>query len=258
MYLHVNMRHAKCLRVGDAGSNAEFYWTYQVFTEHRDNTYLNQGFSLGCPIGGAYSYSPGDQRELNDPRFTVKLPDLNEGETRHFYIDLHCWESDHSTEEVKKVFTNTASERLFAYYLENEKNKKKTQEEFMKWLENEDNDLLTKIIDADPIILPYVKIARSAIPLIKWAVELVKSNSDDYIGISRSSLIYTKKDGHYQYRWMFNNGVETWIDEEEAPIYHEHRFQEASGNNEILAKLIYQLVFDESTTLVSTSPSLIA
>src|SRR5688572_14862990 len=109
MYLHFSLQKAKALRVSDAGSEGEFYWTWQAYIQGKGETQLAQGFSTKCDIGSGLSFGPGEAiNNLNDPRFTIALPDLNDGEERNVVIDLHCWESDHSSEEVKSVFTNTA------------------------------------------------------------------------------------------------------------------------------------------------------
>ena len=167
MFLHHNLRNVKCLKVSDAGSASEFYWTWQIFTEKNSQTLLAQGFSLGCPIDDGYSLTVGQQRELNDPKFTIEFPEIKEGESNKIALNLYCWESDHSSEEVKKAFTNSSVETLWKIYENQKQNKKKTQEEFLEWFKDSDNDFLNILTASSPSVAGYLAISRAAIPLIK-------------------------------------------------------------------------------------------
>ncbi|MHC5066540.1 MAG: hypothetical protein ACYTG5_21500 [Planctomycetota bacterium] len=262
MYLHFNLRKAKCKRVSDAGSESEFYWTWQVYCQEPDHTLLQQGFSTGCPIDDGYSYEPGFERELNDPRFTLELPEIEDAQTveeanwKKIVFDLHCWESDHSTVEVKKAFSNDAAQILLRLYEEADAKKKQAIKGFEDWLNNSSEDLLTSIIEAAGTTatggaVKFLKLGLKVIPLIKAGIEVVKSNSDDFVGRTRTELIYGKVEGKYLYRWIHNKGAEIWIREEQAPYFAQLEFLEANLDNEISCNAIFQTVHEATTDLVT-------
>lgn len=246
MYLHFNLRRMKCLRSTDSGKSSEFYFTWRGYVEEKETIQLAQGFSLGCPIDNGYALRTGEQRALNDPKFTVNLPDVAEGETQRFTLDLFAWESDHSTDETKKLFTNAATEQLMKIHAQSKENKKKVRDSFLKWVQDGDNELIAALVAtgimAASSVVPYVAIAKAAVKLMSWGVEVVKSNSDDYLGFSRSEVIYTRKNGKVLYRWIFNDGVETWLSEERPAIHQDWRVLEANRDNEIDCKFSIQIV----------------
>jgi len=252
VFLHFNLSNVKAMKVSDAGAASEFYWTFQLFTEEEGgaSSSLAQGFSLGCPVDDGYSLRVGEQRKLNDPRFTVALPEPVEGETRLVSMDLYCWESDHSSSEVKKVFTNAAAQEIMAIHEQSQANKRKAREEILRWLSSESNEVLQMAMEGAAGVTPYVAMARAAVPLLKWVIAELRNNSDDLIGRSRTELFYAKQDGKLHYRWLVNDGVETWMDQEEAPYFHEHEFLEASGGNHVVASAIYQTVYEYQRRLV--------
>jgi hypothetical protein len=47
MFLHYNLRRAKCLRHTDSGSTSEFYFTWRAYIDGSESVQLAQGFSLG-------------------------------------------------------------------------------------------------------------------------------------------------------------------------------------------------------------------
>jgi hypothetical protein len=74
-YLFFNVPVIKCISFSDAGGEAEYYATYQAYFDLDAHTIqLTQGFSLGCPIDDGYSFRRGQAKELNDPKFLMKLP----------------------------------------------------------------------------------------------------------------------------------------------------------------------------------------
>jgi hypothetical protein len=243
MFLHVNLRRAKALAVSDNGKESEFYWTWQAYTEDEKFTLLRQGFSTGAPLETGYSFGPGATIELNDPKFTIELPKVSHGETKRVVLDIHCWESDGSTAEVKKLFTNDAVQKLWAIYEAAQYSKKRTMEDFEGWLDKSGLDLLKQAVGAiSSAAVGGVALAKEVVPLIKLAIQAIQNNSDDYVGMLRAEILVTGTAIGLKYRWIINNGVEVWIEEEKAPYYVRHRFREASGDNEIETQFIFQPV----------------
>jgi hypothetical protein len=111
--LHTNLRYLKPLKVTDAGRGGEFYFTYQVYSEAAATlSALTPSFCIGCSIDDGVTARVGEQVEVNDPKFTIEQLKIDEGKTRHVVLDLFAWESNHSTVDVKKIFTNQAAEKL--------------------------------------------------------------------------------------------------------------------------------------------------
>jgi hypothetical protein len=252
MFLHCNMRRAKCLRFSDSGKTGEFYFTWRAYLPSDGAIELAQGFSLGCPIDDGYSMAAGDGRVLNDPRFTVELPNVGPGETKHFVLDMFCWEADHSSEETKRLFTNDAAKKLMQLHKGAEARSRKTRESFLSWLQDGDNDVATSLLSqgllSPAIKTAYESVTSGALKLLDFALDAIKSNSDDYLGTSRSELLYTRDSaGQLRYRWIFDNGIETWFKEEGPKIHQTWRILEANRDNELDCKFLIQIAAGSPT-----------
>jgi hypothetical protein len=247
MYIHCNVQRIKCIRFSDSGATAEYYFTWRAYLGGAKETQLAQGFSLGCPIDDGYSMKEGDTRlSLNDPRFTLELPDVQKGETRRFVLDMFCWEADSSSEETKRLFTNAAAKKLMQIYAASEGRSKKTRDDLTKWVKDGNNEVLKALtavgILSPATILPYELVATAAFKVLDGVLEVLRSNSDDYLGTSRCEVVYTRNaDGNLLYRWIFNNGFETWFPQEQPVIHQSWRVDEANRDNELDCKLIVQI-----------------
>jgi hypothetical protein len=249
-YLFYNVPVIKCISFSDSGGEAEYYATYQAYFDLDAHTLqLSQGFSLGCPIDDGYSFRRGQTRELNDPKFLMKLPDLEDGKANIITVDLFLWESDHSTEDTKKIFSNVSAERLQQVYSDAKQVKKKAKDDFKKWLEDQGLGMLSSIASAlggAATGASFVGISKQVIPLLEWGIELAKSNSDDYVGMIRTELLYRKAAGKYEYRWILNGGAERkWIDAERAPLESATRVTQASNDNQIDVNTLMQVLLEE-------------
>ncbi len=259
MFLHFNMRRFKCLKKSDAGSMAEYYFTWRCYVDKNENDMdLVQGFSLGCPVDDGYSMTEGDQRPLNDPRFTVELPDVAEGENKRVTLDLFAWESDYSTEEVKKLFSNEAAAKLVEIHTSAQKKKNQTREDFLKWVRDDDNGFISDLVDAGVVasstVTPYVTISKALFNLAGWVFRAVRDNSDDYLGFTRAEIHYTRIGGELLYRWIFNQGAETWLMGEKQKIFQNWRILEADQGNELDAKFLVQIVADSPAEFEEPEP----
>lgn len=249
-FLFFNVPAIKCIRFSDAGGEAEYYATYQAYFDLDGNSIqLSQGFSLGCPIDDGYSFRHGQTRELNDPKFLIKMPELQEGQTNVLTLDLFLWESDHSTEDTKKIFSNVSAERLQQVFSDAKQVKKKAEDDFRKWLDGQGLGMLGQIassLGTAATGASFVAIAKQVIPLIEWSIELAKSNSDDYIGMIRTEILYRKNGGKYEYRRILNGGAELkWLDAETTPVVSATRVTQANNDNQIDVNTVMQVLLDQ-------------
>ncbi len=216
MHLYYSLNKAKCIKFSDAGPHAEFYWTYRFYCENKEqdksDSLIHQGFSSGCSIDDGYDFKEisddvnEGQRVLNDPFIKIKLPELKEGETNLISMFLYCWESDHSTVETKKLFSNESAQVLFDIYKKNQEKKDIAQKEFKDWLtDSGTGDFLGTLLSSTSGTASkvFVECAKQLIKILDWAILLIKSNSDDYVGLNKTFLKYKKENGKYLYTWKY-------------------------------------------------------
>lgn len=255
MFLHFNLRRLKCLRFRDAGAHAEYYFAWRAYMDGASQVQVAQGFSLGCPADDGYSMRTGDERPMNDPKFTVELPDVDEGKTRRFVLDLFAFESDFGTLQVKKAFTNEAAKKIVDLAEQSKASKDKLLKDFTGWLASGDNEVVKALVTtgvlAASAVVPYVAIAAAALKALTWVVDAIRSNQDDYLGQCRVEIIYAKVKGKRLYRWIFNDGASVWKDKEEEPFHQDWRIHEADGGNILDARFLVQIVSAKPDQLVS-------
>lgn len=248
MFVHLNLRRTKCMRASrDAGRDSEFYFTWRVALDGGDDVQLAQGFSLGCPIDDGYTMRGGQTRDLNDPRFTVELPAVGQGETKRATITLFAWESDRSTEEVKKLFTNAAAQKLVQVHKKHKDRKAAAKAEILDFVQDGDNEILTALaqtgVVAANIATPYVTVAKAAVKVLSLVLSAIRGNSDDYLGSMTVDVMYTRtEENKLEYRWIFNDGAEAWFDDERYRVFQSWRCREANGNHELDSHLHLQVV----------------
>lgn len=259
MFLHFNMRRFKCLKKSDAGKMGEYYFTWRCYVDKNEKDLdLVQGFSMGCPVDDGYSMAVGDHRVLNDPKFSVELPRVAEGEHKRVTLDLFAWESDFSTEKVKKLFTNEAAAKLVEIYQNAQAGKDQTREDFLEWVFDDDNGFIDDLVNTGVLgastLTPYVTISKALFKLGGWVFRVVRDNSDDYLGFTRAELHYTRQNGEILYRWIFNNGAETWLSGEKAEIFQDWRILDGGQENELDAKFLIQIVESNPNEFLESEP----
>lgn len=258
MFLHFNMRRVKCIRHSDAGGFAEYYFAWRAYVDGAKQVHVAQGFSLGCPADDGYSMRTGDERPMNDPKFTVDLPDVAEGETKRFVLDLFAFESDFGTLQVKKAFTNEAAQKIVELAEQSKASKDKLLKDFGAWLSSGENEIVSALVTTGVIaasaVVPYVAIATAALKALSWVVDAIRSNKDDYLGQCRVEIIYTKVDGKRHYRWLFNDGASIWKDKEEEPFHQDWRIHEADGGNILDCRFLAQVVAARPDELAAALP----
>lgn len=248
MLLHCNLRNTTCIKHSDGfmGGEIEVYFTYMVYTETNSNTTnLSQGFSLGCPIDNGYSMDEDKfkYKEMFDPKFSLDLPELNAGEKKKIVVEIYCWEADNSSEDIKKLFTNEAAKKLFEIYTNQGEKNTKTWNEFIDWIES-DNNLITQLVSQGIINTTYVQLAKASIPIVKFAIGMIKNNGDDLISRFKAELQLSHGENGIQYRWIFDDGTEKWLNGEDK-IYKDVKFESADGSNELVSNILFQIVKDD-------------
>ncbi|MAT39295.1 MAG: hypothetical protein CL946_06800 [Ectothiorhodospiraceae bacterium] len=240
------MRRALCNEWSDKlfDGASEFYWTWSVFLQKNDDDIdLAQGFSVGCPVNDGYAFNNthDDKKEriLNDPRFTVQLPEVPEGKTAVVRLDIHCWEADNNAEAVKKAFTNAAAQKFLQIYEEQQQRQKAALDKFAEWLDDEDDSIIQTLINAGTLSSSTFAVAKDIIGLIGAGVNLLQNSGHDYIGIWRAELFIENLGDRYRYRWRFDDGVEEWWDDE-GKIYRWAQFKEYDGSNMLHSKLLLE------------------
>lgn len=246
MLLHLNVLNGRCMRFSDQilDKGAEYYFTWLAHYDVDDKfVNLAQGFSLGCPLENGYSFNTTNEayRTLNDPRFTIALPEIPKGQSRTVHIELYLWESDHGSVDVKKAFTNPAAERLWTIWTALDQKKTKVRDEFFEWLEGSDNQPLQELLNVEIFNTTFIKLANAIIPIIKWSIDLVESNGDDLIGVFQADLVMEHTEEGIRYRWIFDNGAEIWLPQSnEDKIYREYEFDSADSKNRLISNILLQ------------------
>jgi hypothetical protein len=262
MRLWFNVPTIKCVDHDDSGPHAEYYFTYQAYFDLDDQQRsLTQGFSQGCPLDDGYALRKKEERVVNDPKFLFNLPELEVGKSNVVTLDVYLWESDHSTIETKKVFTNAAALKLWEIYNAAAQQKQKTKDEFFKWLQDQGIGLVADaatVLGASAAVgAAMVTVGKALIPFVSWAIDLAKNNSDDFVGMSRIQLVYKRLEQGYKYRRILNDGAGiAWIPNEERPLDVPVDIRAASGADHVAAHMLMQLVFDAERLTTKRAESL--
>jgi hypothetical protein len=252
MFLHFNNRMASCQKTGDPGNDGEYYWTWQVLSGNNDELAIAQGFSIRPKLDDGIVIRQGETfQDLNDPKFTIELPDVTIGETRKVRLDLFCWEHDvaRDTVAIKRIFTNNALQKLVDLYEYQQVGRQDALKAFGEWLKEDSTDFLTTTEFSKAI--PMVAIASTTLPVLTSIIQLLSSTkSDDLVGVKQVELFYTKvADRTYLYRWLGDNGIEEVYRDEHPPIWNEFRFERADGRELMVTKCFFQIIFDLNTEI---------
>ena len=239
MQLYFNLKKAKAQKTIDRGNifnPADFYFTYSVSVEkNQSETMLVRGFSRGCEIGHGYEMRSGQQRDFNDPQFIVELPELKKGEEKHVVIDLYCWESAGTSRLIKGYYSNAAVAKLLEIYDKNQENIKKAQDEFLKWFKSAAASAAMLAAPVAGAALPWITLSSKALPLVADGIIAIKKMSDavpdDYVGLNTIHFFYRLENKTIRFRWIVNDGIETWSSTETDIIHIALPYQ--SGDNKL-------------------------
>lgn len=265
MFLHFNHKAARCLKTRDAGNDGEYYWTWRVLAGTNSQQSLAQGFSINPEIDEGTRLEEDEENELgwiqlNDPKFTIELPDVAVGEDGNVRIELFCWEHDRAKDSkaIKQAFTNPALQHLIALHEQQQDDSQTTGERFATWLEGDEvakavkqmrvaMQNKVKVVTGSVFALnPLAAIASSTVPLLEEVTQLLirNHNSDDLVGVKQIELFYTQTEaGQYCYRWLRDQGLESTLTTEqvEQPTPQEFTFRRADGKEVVRSKGFFQI-----------------
>lgn len=217
MFLRFSLHKAKALKVSDHPLDpfnrvSEFYQTWQLsdleHLEDKDDAsvrFARQGFSAsGAPDDGV-SFDNGQSRVLDDPTIAFVLPELADGQKRTYRLDIHYWESDQSSEKVRAAFTDSTLKVLLKAYAESGQNEAAAKAALSSWLRDNDAKLVKQALAAAAVTEgSWVGVGLALLPLLHLVVDVVKSNSDDYIGLHKFVLQFDKPSGQ-AVRWRLSS-----------------------------------------------------
>ncbi len=250
MLLNFNLISATCLKNYDGifDKDSEFYWTWSLCADlNSSNSEVARGFSSGCSLDSGYDFNDSDKkyRELADPFFSLELPQLANEETKIISFELRCWESDFGTVDIKKFYSNQALAKLFEIYNNQITKKNEIENEFKEWLGSTDLEtILGSIISNNVYVGGYITIAKAIFNTIQLAEKIVKSNGDELIGVYRADLILNKKNDKINYRWVWQDTTENWVDIGSS-IFKQHIFEQDNRNNKISTSMKFSILEKE-------------
>lgn len=100
-------------------SGGEYYWTWQIRSGQLLDVLIARGFCQGAALDDGYTFDEGQTRTgIDDPSFTINLPDVENDKERNIRLDFHCFESDHEedTIRIKKLFASPTLEHFIKLY----------------------------------------------------------------------------------------------------------------------------------------------
>lgn len=201
---------------------SEFYQTWQIcdleplvpVEEEPRSAWARQGHSVtGAPDDGVH-FKQDEVRRVDDPHITFNLPDLEDGETRRFRLDIHWWESDSSTEKVRGVFTDATLKVLVKAWNAAQEDQTKAKEQLDKWIRENRDDIAKAVARAAGVAgQPWVAVGLQMLPLFQMLVDVVRNDSDDYMAMHRFILTVTNERGSLKWRVVSadGGGVPEWI-----------------------------------------------
>jgi len=187
---------------------SEFYQTWQLcdldplipLEKEAKSNWARQGFSLGGAPDSGIEFSKGEERRVDDPQITFKLPPLKKGEIRRFRLDIHWWESDLSTEKVRGVFTSSALKLLIKSWKKANEDNAKAKDLLEKWIKENMSDVIKGVLKAASLSgTPWISVACNMLPLFELILDVVRNNTDDYL--ARHSFILEIQKTEESMRW---------------------------------------------------------
>jgi hypothetical protein len=245
MYLRFSLHKATAEKVSDNpldpfNRESEIYQTWQIMDledlEASDDStvkWARQGFSAtGAPDDGV-GFGRGASRVLEDPTIAFVLPELADGQTRNYRFDMHYWESDSSSEKVRAAFTDATLKVLIKALKDSHEDGAAAKRALETWLRDNSADLVSGALAAASITTAsWVGVGLKLLPLLPLIVDVVKSNSDDYIGLHRF-VLQLKKEAGQPLQWRISSpsgGVPNWQGPDTF-VRIQEPIEEADGGN---------------------------
>ena len=216
MFLRFSLHKAMAERVGDQPGDpfnreSEFYQTWQLCTldpldpgdrEPKSN-WARQGFSVtGAPQDGV-GFNDQTRRILDDPSiaFALKPESIAEGQTYVYRLDVHWWESDGSSEQVRAAFSDATLNVLVKAWRSSAEHEKAARTALRSWLEGKPERVVQNAVKATAVTATsWVNMGFNALPLFELIVDALQNQADDYIAMHRFLLQMTRKDGQLLWR----------------------------------------------------------
>ncbi|MEM8639586.1 MAG: hypothetical protein AAGG51_12335 [Cyanobacteria bacterium P01_G01_bin.54] len=265
MFLHFNQVAARCLKTRDAGNDGEYYWTWRVLTGANQQQSLAQGFSINPEIdeGTRLKEDPDNEQgwvELNDPKFTIALPEVAAGQEGNVRFELFCWEHDRAKDSkaIKEAFTNPALQQLITLHERQQGDRQTANTLFLDWLAGEEataavaqtrsavQEKLATATGSLWAVNPVAAIASATVPLLADVTQLLidNHNSDDLVGVKVVDCFYgSTAEGDYHYHWVRDRGREPALTAAAVaePFWNEFTFRRANGKEVVMTKGFFQI-----------------
>jgi hypothetical protein len=216
MFLRFSLHRATAERVGDQPGDpfnreSELYQTWQLCTldpldpgdRAPKSNWARQGFSVtGAPDDGV-GFDDQTRRILDDPSiaFALKPESIVEGQTYVYRLDVHWWESDGSSEQVRAAFSDATLSVLAKAWRASSEKEKAARAALRSWLGEKPERVVQGAVKATAVTATsWVGLGFNALPLFELIVDALQSQSDDYIAMHRFLIQLTRKDGELRWR----------------------------------------------------------
>jgi hypothetical protein len=216
MFIRFSLHKATAERVGDQPGDpfnreSELYQTWQLCTldpldpndQAPKSNWARQGFSVtGAPEDGV-GFGDHSHRVLDDPNiaFALKPEAIAEGKTLTYRLDIHWWESDGSSEQVRAAFSDSTLAVLVKAWKASADKEKAGRAALKSWIDGKSERVVkTAVRAASVTATSWVGMGFNALPLFEMIVDALKSESDDYITMHRFVIELKRADGNLVWR----------------------------------------------------------
>jgi len=184
---------------------SEFYQTWQLCSldpidpndKKPKSNWARQGFSAtGGPDDGV-AFGDGSRRVVDDPTIAFKIDpkSLADGQTQEYRLDLHWWESDSSSQEVRAAFSDATLSVLVKAWNASAEKEKAALSALKGWVDTKSQGVVKTVMAAASVTASsWVGVGFQLLPLFELIVDAMKSQSDDYIGMHQF-VISTRRQG---------------------------------------------------------------
>lgn len=209
MFLRFSLHQASADRVSDQSADpfnreSEFYQTWQLCSldpvdpndKDPKSDWARQGFSVtGGPDDGV-GFNDKTRRILDDPSiaFQLKPESIAEGQTQTYRLDLHWWESDSSSQEVRAAFSDATLSVLAKAWQASTEKEKAARAALRPWIDSKGEGVVKAVMAAAAVTsTSWVGVGFQVLPLFELIADVLKNGSDDYIALHRF-IIEVKRD----------------------------------------------------------------
>lgn len=216
MFIRFSLHKATAERVADQPGDpfnreSELYQTWQLCTlnpldpsdQAPKSNWARQGFSVtGAPDDGV-GFNDHSRRVLDDPSiaFALKPEAIVEGQQHTYRLDIHWWESDGSSEEVRAAFSDSTLGVLVKAWKASADKDKASRAALKSWLNSKSERVVKNAVRTAAVTATsWVGMGFNALPLFELIVDVLKNESDDYIGMHRFVIEMKRENGNVLWR----------------------------------------------------------